>query len=362
MTAVARSLNTLDLVKIRQRIDDALNDFLEKKSRATDSPEQQELIALLREFLDGGKRIRSILCVVGWYAVSGHGHEGPPPMTVFQTAASLELFHAFALIHDDVMDNSTSRRGRPTIHRILTARYAQGREKQAAHLGISGAVLLGDLALVWSDELLNTAGLTPAERARVLPVIDVMRTEVMYGQYLDLVTTGRPTENTARALEIIRYKTAKYTIERPLHLGGALGGADAVIGSKFSEYALPIGEAFQLRDDLLGVFGNSAETGKSVLEDLREGKHTYLMALALRHADPDHRRLLDELVGKPDLDEPDAARIRAVVCATGAPARVEKMISDRRRKALSALAGLLLPPPVMETLQNLATKATARVA
>jgi geranylgeranyl diphosphate synthase type I len=361
MTAPARSLGTLDLVEIRQRVDDALNDFFDDKARANDPPERQELIALLREFLDGGKRIRSILCVVGWHAVSGY--DEPPPMTVFQTAASLELFHAFALIHDDVMDNSTSRRGKPTVHRVLTARYAHGRSpQQADHLGVSGAVLLGDLALVWSDELLHTAGLTPAEHARVLPVIDVMRTEVMYGQYLDLVTTGRPTENTVRALEIIRYKTAKYTIERPLHIGVALGGADAVIAPKISEYALPIGEAFQLRDDLLGVFGNPEKTGKSVLEDLREGKHTHLMALALQHADPDQRRLLDELLGKPDLDEPDAARIRAVVRATGAPALVEKMISDRRREALAALAGLLLPPPVMETLQNLAIKATARDA
>jgi geranylgeranyl diphosphate synthase type I len=361
MSVTTDPLGALDLMDIRQRISSALGEFLDAKNKNAHSPEQQELIALLRRFLAGGKGIRSTLCVVGWQAVTGH--EEPPPSTVLRTAASLELFHAFALIHDDVMDDSTSRRGMPTIHRLLAARYADDRSpQQAERLGISGAILLGDLALAWSDELLHTSGLSPAELAGVLPVIHVMRTEVMHGQYLDVATTGRPTADTERALDIIRYKTAKYTIERPLQMGAVLGGADGVIHPAISAYALLIGEAFQLRDDLLGVFGSPDETGKSVLEDLRDGKHTLLMALALKHADPGQRKLLCELVGNPELDEPGAARIRAVLHATGAPALVEHMISNRRRRALGVLAGLPFPPPAIEALKNLALKATARIS
>ncbi|MET9915208.1 polyprenyl synthetase family protein [Streptomyces sp. NPDC006476] len=353
---------TLDLSCIRQRVDSALDDFFDTKANKVDSPEQQELIALLRRFLAGGKRIRSTLCTVGWHAITGH--EALPPSAVLRTAASLELFHAFALIHDDVMDNSASRRGMPTIHRYLAARYADRRSPQQAEcLGISGAILLGDLALAWSDELLHAAGLTPAELAGVLPIIEAMRNEVMHGQYLDVITTGRPTADTARALDIIRYKTAKYTIERPMHIGVLVGGCAAeAIRAAVSAYALPIGEAFQLRDDLLGVFGSPEQTGKSILEDLRDGKHTYLMALALRHADSDQRNLLYELLGNPELDEHGAAQIRGVLQATGAPAIVEHMISNRRRRALAVLADLPFPPPAIEALKNFALRATARIS
>jgi geranylgeranyl diphosphate synthase type I len=361
MPVKTEPLGKLDLKRNRQRVDSTLDDFLDAKSNEAHSPEQQELIALLRKFLAGGKRIRSILCTVGWHAVTGH--ETEPPSAVLRTAASLELFHAFALIHDDVMDNSTSRRGMPTIHRYLAARYAAHRSpQQAERLGISGAILLGDLALAWSDELLHTAGLTPAELAGVLPVIDAMRTEVMHGQYLDVVTSGRPTADTARALDIIRYKTAKYTIERPIHIGIVVGGAAAAIHPAVSVYALLIGEAFQLRDDLLGVFGSPEQTGKSILEDLRDGKHTYLMALALRHADSDQQKLLYDLLGDPELDEPQASRIREVLHATGAPAIVEHMICNRYRRALAVLADLPFPPPVVEALKNFALTATARVS
>lgn len=202
---------------------------------------------------------------------------------------------AFCLIHDDIIDNSSTRRGAPTVHRTLATRHAAHRPAPLAEsLGTSCAILVGDLALTWADELLHTSGLTSRQLAAVLPVVHTMRTmrtEVIYGQYLDVTATGMPTPDLERALTIIRYKTAAYTCERPLHVGAVLGAAPPQLLHGLSACATPLGEAFQLRDDLLGVFGDPATTGKSRLEDLREGKHTVLVALAPRDASARHAHL-----------------------------------------------------------------------
>ncbi|QCX82696.1 Octaprenyl-diphosphate synthase (plasmid) [Streptomyces sp. YIM 121038] len=270
----------LDLTDVRRHVEKVLEEFLAGKAAAAlahDLPD--EAAHMTAKFLAaGGKRLRPILCVLGWQAATAQ----PPTRAVIRAAAALEMFHAFCLIHDDIIDNSTTRRGAPTMHRTLTARHTAGRhDPPAEHLGASCALLIGDLALAWSGELLHTAGLTGPQLAAVLPVMDTMRTEVIYGQYLDVTATGTPTPDLERALGIIRYKTAKYTIERPLRIGATLAGTSPQLLKELSAYALPLGEAFQLRDDLLGVFGDPKTTGKSRLEDLREGKHTLLVALAL---------------------------------------------------------------------------------
>ncbi|MEV8022131.1 polyprenyl synthetase family protein [Streptomyces sp. NPDC086554] len=348
-----------DLEALRRHVDTTLNRFLEDKAalaRALCMP--GEVIRALDDFLAaGGKRLRPLLCVLGWHAAAGDGPIAP----VIQVGAALEMFHAFVLIHDDVMDNSATRRGQPTVHRALAARHAADRPRASAeHLGASAAILIGDLALTWSDELLHTAGLTPAQLCRVLPVIDRMRTEVMYGQYLDLAATGRPTADVARALTIIRYKTATYTVERPLHTGAALANATPATQAALSDYALPIGEAFQLRDDLLGVFGTPETTGKPCLDDLRDGKHTVLLAVAFQSADRDQEQLLRTLIGDPELGEDGAARIRKVLVDTGARATVENMITSRCDQAQRALDRGALPPSATTSLRHLACVATVR--
>src|SRR5690606_33181977 len=196
------------------------------------------------------------------------------------------------------------RRGRPTAHRALAAAYITGggrRSRAEAH-GLSAAILLGDLALVWSDELLHS-GLGGEELTRISPLMGTMRTELMHGQYLDLLSTGRLSDDVEAALRVVRYKTAKYTVEWPLRLGGVLAGATPGVLDACSAFAVPLGEAFQLRDDLLGVFGDPAETGKPVGDDIREGKATVLMALALREATAAEEQILRTLVGSPDLAE-----------------------------------------------------------
>jgi geranylgeranyl diphosphate synthase type I len=346
----------LDLEAVLGQVEEQLTAFLRGKGHAAvEERLPGEVVEVLGNFLRaGGKRIRPLLCVVGWCAAGGEGGVGP----VVRAAASLELFHAFALIHDDLMDNSEIRRGQPTVHRALAARH-EGR-LDAAQFGASAAMLLGDLALVWSDELLRTAGVSRHQFAAAQGVVDVMRWEVMYGQYLDLLATGRPTTDTARAMKVIRYKSAKYTIERPLHLGASLAGAEPALHAALSEFALPVGEAFQLRDDLLGIFGHPAETGKSRLDDLREGKDTVLITLAMRRADPAQQQLLRTFLGDPELDESNAASIRHVLDATGARTAVEQLIRDRVAQAHQALGRGRFPPAAAGALREIVHAVTVR--
>nr|WP_231573700.1 polyprenyl synthetase family protein [Streptomyces sp. e14] len=223
---------TPDTTAERQAIDDVLKDFLEKRRKNCEPSQMGGLIELLADFMVGGKRIRPILTMLGWQAVTGEAAGD----TVVQVAASLEMFHAFALIHDDIMDDSDTRRGRPTIHRALADNSSGDRTRR---FGLGAAVLLGDLAFTWSDQILHTAGLTSEQTAAVLPLVTEMRTEVMLGQYLDLQATGALTDDVDATLTVNRYKTAKYTIERPLHIGAALAGADPRAMAACTEYAPP---------------------------------------------------------------------------------------------------------------------------
>ncbi|MER7918704.1 MULTISPECIES: polyprenyl synthetase family protein [unclassified Streptomyces] len=351
----------VDLPALRQAVDAHLADYLDRKAgTAADHHMPPEIVDTLRRFvLAGGKRLRPLLCVCGWYAAGGVGDT----TQVVRVAASLEMFHAFVLIHDDIMDQSLTRRGHPTVHQSFIRRLRPHRSRTAAvRLGTSSAILSGDLALAWSDELLHTAGL-PADRlTALLPVVDTLRTEVMYGQYLDLLATGDLSGGTDVPLKVIRYKTAKYTVERPLHIGATLAHADACALDQLSAYALPLGEAFQLRDDLLGVFGTPHTTGKSRLDDLREGKYTVLIALALQHADPAQRESLDLLLGNPALDEGGADRIRDILITTGARTQVESMIRTRHAQARHALLRSTLPTHATRALRQIADASVARTS
>lgn len=350
----------LDLAPIRLEVEGRIDGFLTNKARTAEASGMPcELAEVLRAFVSaGGKRLRPVLCVIGWQAAGGMGTSD----SVLQTAASLEMFHAFALIHDDVMDRSAARRGVATVHRALAARHLGGRTQAAAErLGASCAILAGDLALAWSDEMLHTAGLRPAQLAAVLPFVDAMRTEVVYGQYLDLVAAERRTGDVDLALQIAHYKTAKYTCERPLHIGAALGGAPPALMDTLSAYAIPLGEAFQLRDDLLGVFGHPEAMGKSNLDDLREGKHTALLAVALQGAVPGQRDALCRmLTGHASLSEVEAARIRALL--GDARTTVEEMISTRHRASLNALAFVPIAPAAADALRTLADQVAWRTS
>ena len=340
-----------------------LSSYLSAKAATATHPELARLARLLAGFVTGGKGLRPQLCVAGWLAAGGTG----PGDAVLHAAASLELFHAFALIQDDVMDGSATRRGKLAMHCALATVYpaAAGPDGadtsgKAFQFGCNAAVLLGDLALVWSNELFAAAPLSGAQRDAAGPVISAMRTEVIFGQYLDLLATGSKDGDVAATLAVARYKTASYTVHRPLQLGAVLAGAGPAVLDACRDVGIPLGEAFQLRDDLLGVFGDPARTGKPCLDDLREGKHTTLMALAMQRADPAQARQLRRMVGDPRLDEAGADTVRGILESTGARAEVERMIATRYRQAQAALREAPFTTAGSATLARLASNVVER--
>jgi geranylgeranyl diphosphate synthase, type I len=349
-----------EIARIRDEIDDALKTFLFAKNRMLADTQLSPLIRQLCEFVDaGGKRLRPTLCCLGWRAAGGDGQRDE----VLRAAASLELFHMFALIHDDIMDSSEIRRGQPTLHRSLAAPCQGGCDSAAIErFGINSAILLGDLAFAWSDELFHASGFRSGQLRAVRPVIDSMRTELMLGQYLDLFAHCNQVSDVSVTLTTTRYKTAKYTVERPLHVGASLAGATKDVLDACTQFALPIGEAFQLRDDLLGVFGDPAITGKSRLDDLRDGKSTTLLALARQSAGADDLATLQRLIGNPALDEDGAMIVRRILTDTGAVATLETMISERRCQALAQLDDAPFEPAATASLRHLAHAATARTS
>ncbi|MFM8772557.1 MAG: polyprenyl synthetase family protein, partial [Actinomycetota bacterium] len=255
----------LDADDLRPRVQKVVDDFIAGHHSILDgiSDDLSPLADAVSDLLGGGKRLRPAFC---WWGYRGAG--GPDTEQALRAAASLEFLQACALIHDDVMDGSDTRRGMPSAHhRFATLhRGAEWRGSPEA-FGVGAAILLGDLCLSWADELLMTSGMDAAAITRAKAVYDEMRTELMAGQYLDLLEQARGGGSVERAMAVVRYKSAKYTIERPLLLGAALAGASPSMAHALSSYGLPLGEAFQLRDDVLGVFGDPVETGKPAGDD-----------------------------------------------------------------------------------------------
>lgn len=346
----------LDLTRIRAEVEQTLEEFLAEKDKHAIAPAL--FTRLLRGFLvAGGKRTRPLLCCLGWLAAGGAGDITP----VLPAAASLELFHACALIHDDIMDDSDTRRGNPALHQQAAICHPDHPHRHRH--GINTAILIGDLAFGWSYELFHTTSNLPVDRiARAWSLLDIMRCETLKGQYLDLCHAGNPSADLLEALQIIEYKTAKYTIERPLQLGATLAGADSGLLASLSAYALPLGEAFQLRDDLLGVFGEPTITGKPVLDDLRDGKHTALLAIAYQRATPRQAAELRTLTGNPRLDQIGADQIRKIIIGTAANTTIEQMITDRVRSAKRALDAAALPLHVDNALRGFTAAAAIRSA
>ncbi|MGN9843053.1 polyprenyl synthetase family protein [Nonomuraea sp. H19] len=335
------------------RIDQQLSGFLDTWRATVSDPDVEAAYRLLADFvLGGGKRIRPQLCYWGWRGAGGEDCE-----EIIKAAAALELCHAGLLIHDDIMDGSALRRGRVTVHKNLAGLH-QGPGAEA--FGQAGGILLGTLSLAWSDAMLSSCGVEPPRLRAAHHIFDAMRTEVISGQYLDMLAQLRSGASVPEALMVIRYKTAKYTVERPLQIGGALAGAPPELLESYSRFGVPLGEAFQLRDDVLSTFGTAAETGKSALDDLREGKHTVLIAHAVRRASPAQRAQLKRWHGNPELTEEGAAELRGVLLDTGAVARVEEMIEQRVREAVQALAEAQIKPEALSALTVLADRLAHR--
>lgn len=349
--------------RVRKEIDEALYAFVDAQRPVLQaaSHDLAPLLTALDSLLSAGKRLRPAFCYWGW-----RGAGGDDRAELFTAAASLELLQAGALIHDDVMDGSDTRRGQPSAHRRFEALHGEsGWLGSPGTFGAGGAILLGDVCLTWCDEMFQNSGLPDDALRRGRPVFDRMRTEVMCGQYLDLVGQARgPLPDgdamVEAALRIVRLKSAKYTVERPLQLGAALAGAGPDALEALSAYGMPLGTAFQLRDDVLGVFGDPAETGKPAGDDLREGKRTVLIALTLRHGDAAQAGVVEALLGDPELDAGGVETLRSVIVDTGALDACEAMIDRYATDAEEALAAAPLTGEARGALTELTVAATAR--
>ncbi|MFD9407646.1 polyprenyl synthetase family protein [Streptomyces sp. NPDC059989] len=345
-----------DHAGFKGRIDEVLIGLADEEEQALLglNVELTPLSEQLRRSLARGKRIRAAFLYWGWRAAGQPDCEG-----VIRAAAAMELVHAAACTHDDIIDDSRMRHGQLTAHAAFAA---------AGQRSTALALILGDLLMGYAGHVFTSCGLPGAYLARTVPLWSTLLRETMAGEFLEVLRTGTrpPLEPqvagplVAESLEVARYKTAKYTVERPLHLGATLGGGSPALLDAFSAYGLPLGEAFQLRDDLLGTFGDPARTGKSNLDDLRDAKPTALLALTVAAAGPDDRRLLAKLVGNPDLGPEEAASVRELMERHGARQQVEDMIRERIGRATGALDVAPMPAEARSALRELAGTAAER--
>ena len=348
-------MGVLDRCDLLQRVQEALDVFLHDHRPQLEcmGHELSAMTDALEDFLADGKRLRPGFCFWGHRGAGGADSDA-----IVAAAASLELFQACAIIHDDVMDGSDTRRGQPAVHRRFVALHEKaGWGGDGDAFGRGAAILLGDLCLAWSDELLVASGLLNDRGRRVF---DAMRAELMGGQYLDLLEQVRGDSTVESALRVARFKSAKYTIVEPLHLGAALASAPDEVFDTYTAYGMPLGEAFQLRDDVLGVFGDPSVTGKPAGDDLREGKRTVLVAMALEAATQAQADLVRRDLGSPHLDPAGVDRLREVLVDTGAVQRVEELITRRTAEALSVLESAPITQEAATVLHELAVAATTR--
>lgn len=338
-------------------VDALLGDFLRvrcQRLRAIDPALPAVADAVRSLVLAGGKRMRPAFVYWGYRATGAAATD-----RLWSAAAAVELLQTFALIHDDVMDRSVRRRGAPSVHVALSTHHrAAALDGDSDWFGVGAAILAGDLAFVWADELFDAVDVAPVERERARVVFTELRTELMAGQYLDLMLAASPLADPAQAQRVALLKAGRYTVTRPLQLGAALAGVEPDDGKALAAYGDAVGVAFQLRDDVLGLFGDAAATGKGVLDDLRQGKRTVLMLETRARCEDAARAVLDAALGNAALDESGADAVRQIVVDSGALDVVERRVRDLHDRALEALEPV--PAPAAPALRHLATQAVFR--
>jgi geranylgeranyl diphosphate synthase type I len=342
---------------VRARVEDALTEFLaaETTQLIMIDPALDPVARQLTAAVADGKRLRAMFCYWGWRAAGQ-----PDCAEIVRAAAAMELVHAAAVVHDDIIDNSLTRRHAPAAHVALrdAVRDPQSRDDGGTAL----AIIAGDLLISWAGQLFFGCGLPDSFLRRARQPWFTMARELAAGECLEIMATCQPML-ASRSQQIIRYKTAKYTVEHPLQIGAAAAGGTDYLRTVFTDYGIPLGEAFQLRDDLLGVFGNPALTGKPDTDDLRGRKPTVLLAVTLGSAADADREELRRLLDRGDsLDDTDLHTIREIICRSGAREHVESMISSRAARAISAIARARIPEPAADALAELVPALTTRNA
>ena len=329
------------------------------------SEEIEPLIDYTQSLLSGGKRFRALFCHAAWsgYAGSNISDLEASANGIVGIAAALEMFHAAALVHDDLLDQSDTRRGAPAIHkRFETLHNQKGFAGDPVRFGVAGSVLVGDLMLSWASELFGDALLhSPSAEieSSCRTEFGKMRFEVMAGQYLDVLEENAaplrtPAESVSRANRVMLYKTAKYSLEAPILIGASYAGATSQQLLSLSAFAIPLGLAFQLRDDILGVFGDPKVTGKPAGDDLREGKRTVLVGLTLQALPTSVARVFEELLQAKELSAEQIEFMQQTITDCGALSKTERMIAEYSNQAIEALANLEIAEDARVTLAKLA--------
>lgn len=358
----APNQSSIDLPDVRRRIDDALALALAERSEhlASLAGDLQPVGQALVDFCSGGKRMRPLFAYCGWRAADGQEAD---ELAVIRAVAGLELIQAAALVHDDILDESDSRRGKPSVHRAFENQHrAASYAGDPAKHGIAAAILIGDLALIWADAVVQAAGLDDAALLRVRRELDLMRIEVMAGQYLDVLEQARPAapeRAEESALRVAELKSASYTVARPMLIGAAIANAGEQVRRSYASFGHHVGIAFQLRDDLLGVYGDPALTGKPAGDDLREGKRTVLVARAVANLG-DRAEELTGRLGRADLGTDEIERLRSIIDNTGAVHEIEQLIDRHAEEARRSLTGADLEPSGVAALDALVDAATSR--
>ena len=360
-----------------QEVQKALDAFCDRQQAEFEaiSPDLNTVVDYTRDLLQGGKRFRALFCYYSWASCLGDVEPTQDDLAgIVGIAASLEMFHAAALVHDDLLDQSDMRRGSPAIHkRFETHHQNKNYAGSPERFGVAGSVLVGDLMLGWSSEIFGHALLNSTDKqveSACRDEFSLMRVEVMAGQYLDVLeenaaNTRSISEAVGRAEKVILYKTAKYSIEAPLRIGAAFAGADPGQLGQFTQFGIPLGMAFQLRDDILGVFGDPSITGKPAGDDLREGKRTVLVALtkeSLAEKSPSMITTFEELLTSRELDAEQIAFLQKLISDSGALQKTERMILELGDRALENLDDMEVHPQAKATLKALALKVINRDA
>ncbi|MDO4243064.1 MAG: polyprenyl synthetase family protein [Actinomyces sp.] len=379
---------TTIMAQVRGGVSQRIAEVLEAARSRFDGlePADVELLGAAEDLLNGGKRMRAVLGAIGLgLSVVGAEREavlsGP---TARRLGAALELYQASAVVHDDVIDAALTRRGMPATHeRFAAAHRAAGMVGQAAPFGRSAAILVGDLLLSAAGAEMGAAvaaqvaaGGSAQDALAARDAFDDMTAEVAVGQFLDVRSQVEPLPSPqqdpvtageamcAAALRVVRHKSARYSVMHPLLIGALLGG----IASGDSRYQAlqafgeATGIAFQLRDDVLGVFGDPGLTGKPAGDDLREGKRTVLVALAWPRTDEQGRRLLAGVLSNPRATPDQVADAAALIEGCGAREALEEEIETHRSRGLAALEGTGLDADAQQDLRELAVLLTSRSA
>ncbi len=325
----------------RQEFDQQLLLFLEeKKKEATEiNPEAAALVdEIIRFSLNGGKRVRPAFVYSGYVASGGRAHD-----SILYACMAVELLHVFALMHDDIIDNSDLRRNQLTTHKQFEKTHQQRKlQGNPKEYGLSSAILAGDLALSFAEEVLTSAPFPQERLRRARYFFDQMKTQVIYGEYLDVLGGYKKSLTEDEVLQILEYKTAKYTVERPLHIGAMLAGADYKVLETFTAYGIPFGQAFQMQDDIVGTFGSEDEIGKPNDSDIKEGKKTLLLAKALERANTRQKKLLTKVVGNKQSSKEEIDQVGKIMKATGAYDYCIKLSMRLLEQSRQALSGVKL--------------------